>query len=102
MNKQHNSRLQFIKNLAYTGAGISLAGAVSSWSTKTKAEEKTRVGMIGLDTSHCIAFAKLLNAPDASPEFGGYKIVAAYPKGSSDIKSSVERIPGYTEEIKQY
>ncbi len=33
--------------------------------------------------------------------FNGYKIVAAYPKGSNDIKSSVERIPGYTEDVKK-
>lgn len=60
-----------------------------------------RLGIIGLDTSHSIAFTKALNSPDAGPEFGGYRIVAAYPRGSNDIKSSVERIPGYTEEVKK-
>ena len=61
-----------------------------------------RVGIIGLDTSHCGAFTTALNNPDAGPEFGGYKVVAAYPKGSSEIKSSYERIPKYTEDaIKQ-
>src|SRR5690606_37166381 len=29
------------------------------------------------------------------------KVVAAYPYGSKEIKSSAERIPGYTEEIKK-
>jgi len=32
--------------------------------------------------------------------FKGYRIAAAYPKGSNDIQSSVERIPGYTEDVK--
>ncbi|MCA9059575.1 MAG: Gfo/Idh/MocA family oxidoreductase, partial [Planctomycetaceae bacterium] len=59
-----------------------------------------RIGMIGLDTSHCIAFAKLLNTPDAKDHVGGCRIVMVYPKGSPDIASSVERVPGYTEQIR--
>jgi predicted dehydrogenase len=31
----------------------------------------------------------------------GFKVVAAYPKGSPDIESSTKRIPGYTEEAKK-
>ena len=37
-----------------------------------------------------------------APEFNGYKIVAAFPRGSNDIKSSVDRIPGYTDEVKKF
>jgi hypothetical protein len=58
------------------------------------------VGIIGLDTSHSITFTKTLNDPDVSPELAGYPIVAAYPKGSLDIKSSISRIPKYTEKMK--
>jgi predicted dehydrogenase len=65
-------------------------------------QEKGKIGIIGLDTSHSIAFTKALNAPDPKPEFSGFRIVAAYPKGSSEIKSSADRIPGYTEEVKKY
>jgi predicted dehydrogenase len=54
-----------------------------------------------LDTSHSTAFTKALNDPAAGPEFEGYKVVVAYPKGSNDIKSSVDRIPGYTDEVKK-
>ncbi len=61
-----------------------------------------RVGIIGLDTSHSIEFTKAFNAPDAGPELGGYKVVAAYLQGSADIESSARRIPGYTEEVKKY
>lgn len=60
-----------------------------------------KIGIIGLNTSHCIAFTKALNSPTAGPEYGGFKVVAAYPKGSNDIKSSVERIAGYIEDIKK-
>ena len=34
-------------------------------------------------------------------QFGGYRVTAAYPRGSNDIKSSVDRIPGYTEDVKK-
>lgn len=60
-----------------------------------------KVGIIGLDTSHAIAFTKILNASDADPDVAGCPVVAAYPKGSPDIESSVSRIPRYTEEIQK-
>ncbi len=60
-----------------------------------------RAGIIGLDTSHAIAFTKILNDPKAPPELSGCRVVAAYPKGSPDIASSVSRVPGYTEEVKK-
>jgi predicted dehydrogenase len=60
-----------------------------------------RCGIIGLDTSHAIAFTKLLNDPNAPPEVAGCPVVAAYPKGSPDIESSVSRVPGYTETVRE-
>ena len=59
-----------------------------------------RVGIIGLDTSHAIAFTKILNAADAADDVARCRVVAAYPKGSPDIQSSVSRVPGYTEQVK--
>lgn len=59
-----------------------------------------RVGIIGLDTSHAIAFSKLLNDKDAAPELANCRVVAAYPKGSPDIETSVSRVPKYTKQIK--
>lgn len=61
-----------------------------------------RAGIIGLDTSHALAFTKLLNDENAPPELANCHIVAAYPKGSPDIESSTSRVPKYTEEIKKY
>ena len=66
------------------------------------AEDQVRIGIIGLDTSHSIAFTKLINADDKKPEYRNLRIVAAYQYGSKTIKSSFERIPKYTEEVKQY
>ena len=68
-----------------------------------QADEKTqqfRVGMIGLDTSHCLAFTELLNKAGDDPILGGCKVVLVYPKGSADIESSVKRVPEYTQKIR--
>jgi hypothetical protein len=58
-----------------------------------------KVGIIGLDTSHAVAFTKILNDAKATEDVANCRIVAAYPKGSPDIPSSVERVPGYTKEV---
>ena len=98
--KKNLNRRDFVKTAAIGGIGLGLAGNLTSVYGKGSAAGG-KVGIIGLDTSHSIAFTKALNNPDAGPEYGGFKIVAAYPKGSNDIKSSVERIPGYIEEVKK-
>ncbi len=72
-----------------------------AWSAGARAATEKRVGMIGLDTSHSTAFVKVLNSADASADYKGYRVVAAYPYGSRDIDSSAKRIPGYTEEVKK-
>lgn len=60
-----------------------------------------KVGIIGLDTSHATAFTNILNGPKQRPEAFGSRMVAAYPKGSPDIESSVTRVPSYTEAVKK-
>jgi len=62
---------------------------------------KLRAGIIGLDTSHVIAFTKMLNAADVASELANCRVVAAYPKGSPDIESSVTRVPKYTAQVKE-
>jgi len=98
--KKNLNRRDFVKTAAIGGIGLGLAGNVTSLYGKSSAAGG-KVGIIGLDTSHSVAFTKALNSPTAGPEFGGFKVVAAYPKGSNDIKSSVERIPGYIEDVKK-
>jgi len=102
MKKSTSSRRKFLKNISIAGITFGNAGNLASLFEKTIAENKKRIGIIGLDTSHSIEFTKALNNPDAGSEFAGYKVVFAYPKGSDDIESSVKRIPAYTEEIKKY
>jgi hypothetical protein len=59
-----------------------------------------RAGIIGLDTSHVVAFTKLLNDPNSKGVFAGIRIVAGYPGGSADIPSSRDRVAGYTNELR--
>ena len=99
--KVSNKRRNFIKTTASATIGMSFLNTPLLWGQNPGMSEK-RIGIIGLDTSHCIAFTKLFNDPNADKELGGYRVIAAYPKGSSDIESSYTRIPGYTENIKEF
>jgi predicted dehydrogenase len=58
-----------------------------------------RLGLIGLDTSHVIAFTKTYNDPAAPNHVPGGKVVAAFKGGSPDIESSASRVEGYTKEL---
>ena len=65
--------------------------------------EDLRIGLIGLDTSHVIAFTKIINDPKATGPLAKAKVVAAFRGGSRDIPSSADRIDKYTETLtKQY
>ena len=92
------SRRKFVKSSILAGAGI---GLVSAQSFARFSVEGKRVGIIGLDTSHSVAFVKALNAEQPNPIYDGYKVTAAYPYGSKDIESSTKRIPGYIDEVKK-
>ncbi len=77
-------------------ASFAFAAATTAFAQDAK---PLRAGVIGLDTSHVIAFTTSLNVKNL-PEAKGMKMVAAYPKGSPDIESSTKRVPEYTEKVK--
>jgi len=95
-------RRTFFKLSALASAGVMTSGAIHGKTIQEPVQKGFRVGIIGLDTSHATAFTKAFNQENALPDFGGYRVVAAYPQGSKDIKSSVDRVPGYIEEVKKY
>lgn len=100
--KKAISRRNFLGTSAIAGAGLTFASPSFSANSSSRVEEGKRVGMIGLDTSHCNAYAKALNNPNAGPEFGGYKLVAAFPTaGSPDVPSSIDRLANITEQVRQ-
>ena len=77
-----------------------LAIAVASLPRAARAEEEEKVirlGMIGLDTSHVIAFTSYLNDPKNKT---GCRVVAGYPGGSPDFPASASRVDKFTEELR--
>ncbi|MFP4622253.1 MAG: Gfo/Idh/MocA family protein [Bacteroidales bacterium] len=100
--KTKQTRRNFIKTTASATIGMSLlSNPLFSGRKSSIAADNKRIGIIGLDTSHSVAFTEVFNEDDGDDEFAGYRVVAAYPKGSSTIKSSYERIPKYTERVKE-
>lgn len=59
-----------------------------------------RLGIIGTDTSHAIAFAGALNDPTAANHIPGARIVIAFKGGSPDIKESSSRVEKYASELR--
>ncbi|MED5449400.1 MAG: Gfo/Idh/MocA family oxidoreductase, partial [Planctomycetota bacterium] len=96
-----------IWNLAALAAGdkkpvaTTAATTTTAVATAAKKPKSLRAGIIGLDTSHVIAFTRILNADKVTPELAGCRVVAAYPKGSPDIESSTSRVPGYIKQVKE-
>jgi predicted dehydrogenase len=60
-----------------------------------------RIGMIGLDTGHCMGFTRSFNAQDAGDRYRGYKVTTAYPKGTELVTEWKDRIPQITQEMKE-
>jgi predicted dehydrogenase len=63
-------------------------------------ERTIRVGLIGLDTSHAVAFTQLLNDPSRPDHVPGARVVAAFKQGSPDVEASATRIDKFTAELR--
>lgn len=82
--------------------GLLLFGLASAAPLCASADEPLiRIGIIGLDTSHAVAFTKEFHAESPTDELAGMRVVAAYPPGSPDIESSVSRVPQYTRAMEE-
>lgn len=66
----------------------------------TSKDQPIRIGMIGLDTSHVVAFTKILNDPKDPDHVPGARVVAAYKGGSPDVEASRTRIERFTAELR--
>ncbi len=78
---------------------LALAIGLFCLSSMSYAQSPIRVGVIGLDTSHAGAFSKIMREAPANSPMARLKIVAAFPGGSPDIPSSIDRVPNYTKEF---
>ena len=65
---------------------------------RAEQEQKVfRLGIIGLDTSHVIAFTGLINN---SKKNYGCRVVAGYPGGSPDVPDSANRVENFTNQLR--
>lgn len=71
------------------------------WSAPQVAGADLRIGIIGLDTSHVIAFTRSLNDPSNKDYVPGGRVVAAYKGGSPDLKASAGRVDKFTTELQE-
>ncbi|MDD4871004.1 MAG: Gfo/Idh/MocA family oxidoreductase [Kiritimatiellae bacterium] len=72
-----------------------------SAASDAKSGSELRIGIIGLDTSHVVAFTDVLNNPSNKNHVAGGRIVAAFKGGSKDIPSSWDRVEGYTKTLQE-
>lgn len=85
----------FLLAVASMGLLVGGAGRTAEPDAKT-----LRAGMIGLDTSHVPAFARLFNNSKDNPDLAGIKVVAGYP-GGTDIPASRDRVGRFTDELRK-
>lgn len=96
---KHLTRRDFIGASSLAMLGLAASNA-SAFTLQTASQKGKRIGIIGLDTSHSVAFTKSINgSPD---QYRGYKVVAAYPYGTKTIPSATDRIPKFTEAIQTH
>ncbi|MCK5101666.1 MAG: gfo/Idh/MocA family oxidoreductase, partial [Cyclobacteriaceae bacterium] len=81
MNNSLGNRRKFIKTTFAGGLGIGLTTPTILAKDLINAKE-TRIGIIGLDTSHSGAFTKYIHSLN-----NGFKVVAAYTTITKDIPS---------------
>ncbi|HLT51394.1 MAG TPA: Gfo/Idh/MocA family oxidoreductase [Arenibacter sp.] len=97
-----SDRRDFVKKTITASLGLGLIGGLHNmYGTSMIGSKGKRIGMIGLDTGHCLSFTELLNDDSAGDTYGGYKVVAAYPKGTDLIETWKNRIPEFTEQVRK-
>ena len=62
--------------------------------------QEIKLGIVGTDTSHVIAFTQILNNPESPDYLPGARVIAAYKGGSKDIQESASRVDRYAEELR--
>jgi hypothetical protein len=60
-----------------------------------------KIGMVGLDTSHCPAFVGILNDQKQEYHLPGGQVVQAFPGGSEAFSHSRNRVKGFTETLEK-
>jgi hypothetical protein len=95
------SSLRFCPGPVRSNHSMKLLALVTLWlfSWVTIQSAELRIGIIGCDTSHSVAFTELINDSATKGHVPGGKVVAAFKGGSADIPSSISRIEGYSKTL---
>ena len=75
--------------------------AITLGPVASAAAADVRLGLVGTDTSHVVAFTAALNDPSSPDHVAGARIVAAYKGGSPELPSSRDRIEGFTRMLQE-
>lgn len=62
-------------------------------------DQELRVGIVSLDTSHVVAFTRILNDAQDPFHLAGARVVGAYAGGSAMFSLSRDRVQGFTAEL---
>ena len=95
-----SSKTRRVVAAAFVGVIMTVGPCCPGGLKAEQASTPIKAGMIGLDTSHVIAFTKFMNDPEATDARADVKIVAGYPAGSPDMPRSANRIKGYTDKLR--
>ena len=92
-------------SVAVTSNRAALIGSALAWLCVSAAPVSAqtpdiRVGIIGTDTSHVTAFARLLNDTNDPNHVAGARVVAAFKGGSPDVEASRTRVDRFATELK--
>lgn len=80
---------------------LGLSFAVQANEVFSAGPKVKKVGIIGLDITHAVAFTRAINTAASGHPYAKFSVVAAYPYGSQTIALSVERIPKITQEVQR-
>ena len=58
-----------------------------------------KIGIIGFDTSHVVAFTRLLHDTGEAAFVSDVRVVAGYPSFSPDVESSASRVEGFKQTL---
>lgn len=78
---------------------VSIAATVILMRPHVRADEGVRIGIIGLDSSHAVAFTELINDATRRDHVPGGRVVAAYKGGSPGLANSDTRIERFTADV---
>lgn len=87
------NRRKFVKYAASGSLGLTLTNV--NLSAHAKSSNSIPIGIIGMDTSHSVAFTKYINGQD-----NGFQVVAAFTTVSKDIPASYERVDKFTQQLR--